>query len=101
MEESRNIHNELEILREEYTRVFSATEPTREFGATMFLAMLRLHMVESRLGKSNNLQERRRLINEFKSGKSAIEKGIQAFKRRSLGNHDFAQPGKREPMSRL
>jgi len=101
MEESRNIHNELEILREKYSRVFSATEPTREFGATMFLAMLRLHMVESRICKSNNLKERRRLINEFKSGKSAIEKGIDAFKRRRFRNHDFAQPSEREPMSRL
>ncbi|EFK08797.1 conserved hypothetical protein [delta proteobacterium NaphS2] len=101
MNRSRNIHNELETLREKFTDLFSATEPAKEFGATMVLAMLRLHMVEARIRKTHNYKERRRLIDEFTSGKITIEKGLQAFEERSFKSHIPAPQDQREAMPRL
>ena len=102
MNRSRNIQNELKnTLREKFTDLFSAIEPTKEFGATMVLAMLRLHMVEARIRKTHNHEERRRLIHEFTEGKSTIEKGLHALKERSCCFHIPAQSKQRDSMPRL
>ena len=101
MEKSRNIHNELETLRENLADLFSVIEPTKEFGATMVLAMLRLHMIEARIRKTRNLTERRRLIHEFINGKSTIEKGLQALQERNFNPNVPAESNQREQMSRL
>ena len=101
MEKSRNIHNELETLKEDLANLFSVIEPTKEYGATMVLAMLRLHMVEARIHKTRNLKERRRLIHEFTKGRNIIEKGLQALKERNCTFHIPAESKQREQMSRL
>lgn len=101
MEKSRNIHNELETLRENLADLFSVIEPTKEFGATMVLAMLRLHMTEARIRKTRNLKERRRLIHEFINGKSTIENGLQALQERNCNPNVPAGSKQREQMSRL
>jgi hypothetical protein len=101
MEKSRNIHNELETLKEDLANLFSVIEPTKEYGATMVLAMLRLHMVEARIHKTRNLKERRRLIYEFTKGKNIIEKGLQTLKERNCTFQIPAESKQREQMSRL
>ena len=101
MKKSRNIHNELETLKEKLADLFSVIEPTKEYGATMVLAMLRLHMVEARIHKTRNLKERRRLIHEFTKGKEIIEKGLQALQERNCTCHIPAQSKQRGQMSRL
>ncbi len=101
MNRSRKIRNQLETLREKFTHVMSVIEPTKEFGATMVLAMLRLHLVEARIHKTQNRKERRRLIHEFTKGERTIEKGLQALKERSCSFHVPAQSKQRDPMPRL
>ena len=77
MEKTRDIHKELKNLREEVMFCFSKTRPAKEFGATMILAIVRLHMIEARIRRTRNLNERRRLIHEFTRGRSAVEKKLR------------------------
>ncbi len=101
MEKSRNIHNELETLREELADVFNEIVPTKEFGATMVLATLRLHMTEARIHKTRNLKERRRLIHEFTNGKRTIENGLQWLRERNCNPYVPSGSKQREQMSGL
>ena len=80
MEKTRNIHNELKNLREEVMTCFSKTRPAKEFGAAMILAMVRLHMIETEIRRTRDLNERRRLIHEFTSGRNTIEKGLRLLR---------------------
>ena len=77
MEKTRNIHKELKNLREEVMTCFSKTRPAKEFGATMILAILKLHMIEAEIRRTRNLNERRRLIHEFTRRRSAVEKKLR------------------------
>ena len=77
MEKTRDIHKELKNLREEVMFCFTKTRPAKEFGATMILAIVRLHMIEARIRRTRNLNERRRLIHEFTRGRSAVEKKLR------------------------
>ena len=78
MEETRNIRKELQNLREEVMLCFRKELPAKEFGATIMMAMVGLHMTEAEIRKTRNLEERRRLIREFNSRKDTIEKRLCA-----------------------
>ena len=69
--------------RQDLMAALGETIPAREFGATIIMAMVGLHVTEARIRKTCNLEERRRLINEFQRQRSAIEKGIAALRRSS------------------
>jgi hypothetical protein len=79
----QNPQKELRRIRQELTVSMEKTMPTKEFGAAIITAMVRLHVIEAEIRKTQNLEERRRLINEFDSKKDAIEKGIQLLKQSS------------------
>jgi hypothetical protein len=67
-------------IRQELRECMSKTLSSKEFGATMILAMVGLHMTEAELQKTQNIIERRRLISEFKNRRSAIKKGIRLLR---------------------
>jgi len=64
------------------------TLPSKKFRAIIIMAMVGLHMIEARIRKTQNLEERRRLNREFKIGRNAIEKGIRALRKSSRGNFE-------------
>lgn len=78
---SQNLQRELVETRQELMRCLGATMPTKEFRATMIMAMVGLHLVEARIRETSNLEERRRLIDEFNSGTKTIWKGIELLQR--------------------
>ena len=68
-------------LRQELMTCMEKTMPCKDFRATIIMAMVGLHVIETQIRKTPNLEERRRLINEFNKGKGTIEKGIRALKK--------------------
>ena len=80
MEKTRDFQKELITLREEVMSCFRQTMPAKEFGATMMLAIVKLHMIEAGIHRTLDLNERRRLIHEFTKGRSAVEKGLRLLR---------------------
>ena len=78
-----NLKQELMRVRQDLMAALGQTTPAKEFGATLRMAVVGLHVTEARIRKTQNLEERRRLINEFNRQMNAIEKGIQAFRKSS------------------
>ena len=78
MEKTWNIRKELQILRKEVMLCFRKELPAKEFGATIMMAMVGLHMTEAEIRKTRNLEERRQLIDEFKRRKDTISKRLCA-----------------------
>ncbi|VBB44969.1 hypothetical protein TRIP_B350134 [uncultured Desulfatiglans sp.] len=72
----RNFRKEMEDTRCEVAAAMAETVPSKEFRAAVILAVIHLGLVESKIHKTTNLEERRTRINEFNRVKNAIEKGI-------------------------
>jgi len=87
----RDLKREVRQIREELTACMVETMPSKEFGATILTAMVGLHVIEARIRKTQNLEERRQLIDEFNSGKNIIEKGIRALGRTRSGNPNSSE----------
>lgn len=87
----RDLKEELRKTRKELTACMAETMPSKEFGATIIMAVVGLHLIEARIRKSQNLEERRQSIDEFNWGKAIIEKGIRA-----LGKTRSADPNSSE-----
>lgn len=85
----QNPQRELEKIRRELMVCMSETLPSKEFSATIMMAMVWLQVIETRIPKTQNIIERRRLINEFKNKKNTIEKGVRLLRRSSgkIKNH--------------
>ena len=79
-----NLKREIHKTRNALMASLRQTTPAKEFGATLMMAMVGLHVTEARIRKTQNLEERRRLINEFNRQRTAIEKGIQALRKSSM-----------------
>lgn len=79
----QNLQKELEKIRQELMGCLSKTLPTKEFNATIMMATVWLHVIEARIRKTQNLEERRRLIHEFDNRRTAIERGIRLLRKRS------------------
>jgi len=99
MEKLLNIKKELEDFREEVMLCFRKELPAKEFGATIMMAMVRLHMVEAEIRKTRNLEERRRLISEFNSRKDTIEKRLCAPGKRKSRIFEVSEPRHRRAVS--
>ena len=74
---SVNLQKELESIRQELRKCMSKTLPSKEYGATIILAMVGLHITEAEVRKTQNMIERRRLIHEFNDQKNTIQRSIQ------------------------
>ena len=77
----RDFGKEVEEARVNLCEAMQATLPSKQFNATIMLALVNLSLTKERIHKTTNLQERRKLINEFDKCRNAIRKGI-----RLLGN---------------
>ena len=80
---SLNPKAEVWRLRQELTETMAMTLPEREFGAAMVMAMVGLHMTEAQIRKTQDLQERRRLLDEFIRERDIIEKAITRLREES------------------
>lgn len=87
----RDLKKELRKTREELTACMAETVPSKEFGATILMAMVGLHVIEARIHKTQNLEERRKLIDEFNRGKSSIHEGIRTLKKTRKKNTDLSE----------
>lgn len=96
---SQNLQRVLVETRQELMSCLGATIPTKEFRATMIMAMVGLHLTEARIRKTSNLKERRRLIDEFNRGKNTIWKGIELLKRSTEGTSGASKLGPRASLS--
>ncbi len=76
----QNPQKELKKIRQELRECMSKTLPSKEYGATMILAMVGLHMTEAEIQKTQNIIERRRLTNEFKNRRNTIKRGIRLLR---------------------
>ena len=88
-----NLKQELIGVRQDLMASMGQTTPAKEFGATLLMAMVGLHVTEARIRKTQNLEERRRLINEFNRQRNAIEKGIRVLRKSS--RESSKDPGER------
>lgn len=77
----QNLKREIQKTRDALMAARGQTTPAKEFGATLMMAVVGLHVTEARIRKIQNFEERRRLINEFNRQRNAIEKGIQALRK--------------------
>lgn len=89
----QNIQRELRQTRQEVIDSLMGTMPSNEFTATIMMATVGLHVIEARIHKTQNLEERRQLIDEFNKGRNTIEKGIQLLKKNKLENSKIQNQG--------
>ena len=87
------LKQELMRVRQNFMASMGQTTPAKEFGATLMMAVVGLHVTEARIRKTQNFEERRRLINEFNRQRNAIEKGIRALRKSS--RESSKDPGER------
>lgn len=74
--------NELLKLREDLSVCLMETLPTREFEAALVLGTAWLGVLEARIRKIKNLEERRRLIHEFGSKRNTVCKCIELLRKK-------------------
>lgn len=96
---SRDFQREVIETREEVMAAMRATCPSKEFGAALVLGTVWLHVIEVRIRKTNNLEERRSLTNEFNRGRDAIGNGIRALQ--TVGHTSGETPAEQEPRRAL
>ena len=87
------LKQELMRVRQDMMAALGQTTPAKEFGATLRMAVVGLHVTEARIRKTQNLEERREKINEFNRQRDAIEKGIRALRKSRW--ESFRDPGER------
>jgi xanthine dehydrogenase molybdopterin-binding subunit B len=87
------LKQELMRVRQNFMASMGQTTPAKEFGATLLMAVVGLHVTEARIRKTQNFEERRRLINEFNRQMNAIEKGIRLLRKSS--RESSKDPGER------
>jgi hypothetical protein len=74
---SQNLAKELYRMRQEVAVSIRDGNPTIENRSAMIMATTWLGVIEIRIRKTRNLEERRELIQEFHKGKQVIEKIIR------------------------
>ena len=94
----RNFKQEFKDMRSKVTLTMQSTNPAKEFGATMILALINLGLIETRMRNTRNLNERRRLINEFDRVKKAIAKAHGALVQ-AITLQEISETGQRVHMS--
>ena len=88
----RNFGKEVEKVRAKLCAELRETLPSRQFSATITLALVDLTRTKERIRQTAHLNERRKLIHEFDRNRQAIEKGLRllrdapCFLRRGRGN---------------
>ena len=88
---SVNVQEVLRQTRRDLADCFKETRPSQQFGATITLAMVGLHVTAGRIRQTHNLKERRLLLNEFNKRKSAIAKGIMLLRECVPGGQGYSE----------
>ena len=94
-----NLKKELVAARQSFTASIRQTTPAKEFGATLLMAMVGLHVTEARIRKTQNFEERREKIHEFNRQRNRIEKGIQALRKSRWERSKAPGKGRKRAMS--
>ena len=89
----QNLKRDLKETRQDLMAALGQTTPAKEFGATLLMAVVGLHVTEARIRKTQNLEERRQLINEFNRQRNTIKHGIRALRKSKRGSSK--EPGER------
>jgi hypothetical protein len=77
------MQKELRQISESMMVCFKETMPTKQFTATITLAVVSLHVLAARIQKTQNLEERSKMLNAFSRKKEKIKKGIRILRQRS------------------
>ena len=85
MEKTWDTQKELKNLRKEVMLCFKETPPSKNFGPMVMMAIVGLQMIEAGIHNTLDIEERRRLINEFRRGRKGIERGIKALRQSCSG----------------
>ncbi len=72
----RNFDNEVEETRKCLSAAMQATLPSKQFSATIMLALVQLSLIKERIRTTTNLQRRKEFICEFDECRNALQKGI-------------------------
>ena len=72
---------ELVRIRNEVTDIIRDANPTLDIGGSMILATVGLGVIEKKIRGTSDLEERRKLINEFWTGRRKIEKVVQGYRK--------------------
>lgn len=94
-----NISADLIEVRNEVAVSMQETMPAKEFGAELVMAVVGLHQIEARIRRTQNLEERRRLISEFNSRRKTIEKAIGLLRKSRRGGSEHSGEKLRRAMS--
>ena len=76
----KDTKEDLRKLREELTAAMREQKPSKQFGATLLIALVGLHLTENRLTKTQGKEERRQIQHEYIHRKRIIENGIQKLR---------------------
>jgi len=77
---SQDLQRALSNIRQELMATLRETIPAVVFREALILAAVRLHVIEARIRKTQNLPERRLLLDEFNQRRNTLAKGIQALR---------------------
>ena len=78
-----NLEKELQALRHELIVCFREMLLSKQFQATLTLAMISLHLLVARAQQTRDLEERRKLSDEFIRASESIRRGIELLRGRT------------------
>ena len=82
---SRDLEQELAEVEQSFRVCLAETNPSKQFFATLFLAVISLNIRARALAKTRDLVQRRQLLAEFDRAKEAIRKGTDLLWSQSRG----------------
>ncbi len=94
----QSLHEQVQQARKDLAHAIQENLLSRQFGATIILALVHLSSTETKIRKTTSLKERRQLINEFNTVSSAITKGLRLLQNAegSLGRTSTDMPELRQ-----
>ena len=87
----RDLRKELGRVREEVGASIRNDNPSIEIRSAMIMATTWLGVIETRIRKTRNLQERRKLIHEFQSRTKTIDKVLRMLRGAGAKDNPLAQ----------
>ena len=77
MEVSARLRSVLKGMRSDWREAVQSVQPSNQFSAGLLLAIVALHLEAKEITKTNNLQKRKELMNEFAVHKKTVENAIR------------------------
>ena len=77
MEVSARLRSVLKGMRSDWREAVQSVQPSNQFSAGLLLAIVALHLEAKEITKTNNLQKRKELMDEFAVHKKTVEKAIE------------------------